>query len=86
VAGFHFEAFWPQLPGFQEAVALAWNPVSATSCPFFTLDAKIKVITKGLQSWSDKNVGHISSQLALAREILISLKLQMIVEPSLQGS
>jgi hypothetical protein len=42
-------------------VALAWNSVPTTSCPFFTLDTKIKTIIKGLQSWSDKNVGNISS-------------------------
>jgi hypothetical protein len=75
VRHFHFEAFWPQLQGYQEVVALAWNSVLATSCPFFTLDAKIKAITKGLQSWSDKNVGNISSHLALAREILHQLEI-----------
>ena len=36
-------------------------------CP---LDLKLEAVTKGLQSWSDRNVGHINSQLALAREIL----------------
>jgi len=34
------------------------------------LDLKLKAVTKGLQSWSDRNVGHINSQLTLAREIL----------------
>jgi hypothetical protein len=75
VRRFHFEAFWPQLQGYQEVVALAWNSVPPSSCPFFTLDAKIKSITKGLQSWSAKNVGNISSQLALAREILLQLEI-----------
>jgi chromosome segregation ATPase len=47
----------------------------AVACPFATLDVKIKSITKGLQSWSDKNVGHINFQLALAREILHRLEI-----------
>ena len=34
------------------------------------MDLKLKAVTKGLQSWSDRNVGHINSQLTLAREIL----------------
>jgi len=34
------------------------------------LDLKLKAVTKGLQSWSDRNVGHINSQLTLAQEIL----------------
>jgi len=31
-------------------------------------------VTKALQSWSDKNVGHVNSQLALAREVLHQLE------------
>jgi exonuclease III len=72
---FHFESFWPQLEGFQEVVATAWNSVPFVSCPFLTLDAKFKAVTKALQSWSDKNVGHVNSQLALAREILHQLEI-----------
>jgi len=37
---------------------------------FLTLNKKFKAVTKGLQSWSDKAVGQVSFQLALAREIL----------------
>jgi hypothetical protein len=72
---FHFETFWPKLEGFQDVVSLGWNSVPVVACPFATLDAKIKSITKGLQSWSDKNVGHINFQLALAREILHRLEI-----------
>ncbi|XP_066374880.1 uncharacterized protein [Miscanthus floridulus] len=72
---FHFEAFWPKLEGFQEAVSVAWNSVAAGPCPFITLDLKFKAVCKGLQSWSDKKVGHINSQLVLAREILHQLEI-----------
>jgi hypothetical protein len=72
---FHFEAFWPQLQGFQEVVAASWNDVPTDPCPFSTLDAKLKVVTRGLQSWSDKSVGHMNIQLVLAREILHQLEI-----------
>jgi hypothetical protein len=72
---FHFEAFWLKLEGFQDVVSLGWNSMRALACPFATLDAKIKSITKGLQNWSDKNVGYINFQLALAREVLHRLEI-----------
>ena len=72
---FHFEAFWPKLEGFQEAVLVAWNSVPAGPCPFISLDCKFKEVSKGLQSWSDKKIGHINSQLVLAREILHQLEI-----------
>jgi len=33
---FHFESFWPQLDGFQEAVEMAWQSVQSSACPFDT--------------------------------------------------
>jgi hypothetical protein len=72
---FHFEAFWPKLEGFQEAVSVAWNSVPAGPCPFITLDRKFKEVSRGLQSWSDNKIGHINSQLVLAREILHQLEI-----------
>jgi hypothetical protein len=56
-------------------VALGWNSVPAGPCPFDAIDAKIKAITRGLQSWSDKIVGHVNTQLALAREVLHQLEI-----------
>jgi hypothetical protein len=63
---FHFEAFWPRLDGFLEGV---WNSVQEKSCPFLTLELKLKGTAKGFRAWSDK-VGNVESQLSLAREIL----------------
>jgi hypothetical protein len=63
------------MEGFQEAVEVAWNSVPTAPCPFFTLDAKIKALTRGLQSWSDKTMGNVNFQLALAREILHQLEI-----------
>ena len=42
----------------------------AAACPFVTLANKSKSTVKGLQSWSHKKVGHVNSQLGLAREVL----------------
>lgn len=72
---FHFESFWPKLEGFQDAVALTWNSVPTGPCPFSTLDNKLKAVTRSLQSWSDKTIGHVNSQLALAREVLHQLEI-----------
>jgi hypothetical protein len=72
---FHFEAFWPKMQGFQEAVALGWNLVPAGPCPFAVIDAKIKATTRGLQSWNDKSVDHVNTQLALAWEVLHQLEI-----------
>jgi len=74
-ARFHFEAFWTKLEGFHEAVEAAWSSVPAAACPFVTLANKSKSTVKGLQSWSHKKVGHVNSQLGLAREVLHQLEI-----------
>jgi hypothetical protein len=63
---FHFETLWPKLEGFLEAVEGAWNSVQQGSCPFSTLNLKLRVVAKGLQAWSDKKIMHVESQLAIA--------------------
>jgi hypothetical protein len=32
---FHFEGFWPKLPGFMEVVADSWNQPILASCPLW---------------------------------------------------
>jgi hypothetical protein len=72
---FHFESFWMKLEGFHEAVAAAWTVVLASSCPLLTLAVKLKATARGLQGWSEKRVGHVSSQFELATELLHQLKI-----------
>jgi exonuclease III len=72
---FHFEAFWPKLEGFLEVVQAAWDSVQNIRCPFQTLDMKLGVTARYLQSWSDKQVGHVRLQLALAKELLHRLEM-----------
>lgn len=71
---FVYAELWPKLEGFQEAVQEAWGSVSGRLCPFQNLNLKLKAVAKALQGWSDKKVGHVASQLALAREILHQLE------------
>ena len=56
-------------------MAASWASVPTGPCPFLTLASKFRAVTRGLQSWSSKKVGHINSQLALAREILHMLEI-----------
>jgi hypothetical protein len=72
---FHFEAFWHKLDGFQDAVKEAWQSVQMGPCPLLSLHLKFMATAKGLQAWSDKKVGHVESQLCLAREILHQLEI-----------
>jgi hypothetical protein len=66
---FHFESFWPKLEGFYDAVQQSWAEQVICNCPLETISIKLKRLTKALQSWSQKQVGNIKSQLALARHI-----------------
>ncbi|KAL6615247.1 hypothetical protein ACP70R_037517 [Stipagrostis hirtigluma subsp. patula] len=72
---FHFESFWTKLPGFLEVVSDSWNLPIQASCPMERISLKMKRLTKALQSWSQKQVGHINSQLLLAWEILHRLEI-----------
>jgi hypothetical protein len=67
---FHFESFWTKLEGFQDIVLAAWNSFESAPCPFKSLEMKLQGTTKRLQAWSEKQVRHVKSQLALAKEIL----------------
>ncbi|WVZ76358.1 hypothetical protein U9M48_024338 [Paspalum notatum var. saurae] len=72
---FHFESFWPKLPGFLEAVEQNWNaPVSAT-CPVEKFFIKLQRLSKGLQKWSQRKVGNIKIQLNMAKEVLHQLEI-----------
>lgn len=67
---FHFESYWTKLGGFHDIVVASGNEPRTTACPFERISLKLKRSTRALQSWSQRQVGHISSQHAVAREIL----------------
>jgi len=66
---------WTKLDGFQEAVESAWASEATSSCPFDTLAQKFRATVRNLQSWSQKTIGHVNTQLGLAREILHQLEI-----------
>jgi hypothetical protein len=72
---FHFKSFWTKIEGFHETVQAAWDSVETDNSPFLALDKKLKVTAKRLQGWSEKRVGHVRSQLALAKELLHRLEM-----------
>ena len=72
---FHFESFWPNLPGFHEAVLHSWEEPVQPCCCLERISIKLKRLTRALQSWSQKQTGNIKEQLALARHILHHLEM-----------
>lgn len=72
---FHFETFWTKLDGFMDTVAVAWSSVQTDNCPFNTLAKKFNATSRALQSWSQKRVGHVESQLGLTKEVLHQLEI-----------
>lgn len=69
------------MEGFQDVVLEAWNSVQSARCPFLTLDRKLKETAKRLHIWSEKQVGHIVSQLCLAKELLHKLEIAQDHKP-----
>lgn len=78
---FHFESFWTKLPGFQDTVVASWSEPIRESCPLERVAIKLKRLTRALQSWSHKQVGHVKTQLALSREILHRLEIAQDQRP-----
>lgn len=73
--GFTLKRFGTKLEGFQVAVEEAWTSVPSSTCPVDTLAKKFSATVKNLQSWSHKKVGHINTQLGLARDVLHQLEI-----------
>jgi hypothetical protein len=71
---FKFEAIWPKFPGYLEAVAEGWRASLHNADPFRNLDYKLRNTAKALKSWSQKHVGSIRLQLAVARELIFKLE------------
>lgn len=68
-------SLWTKIDGFQDVVACGWDSVPARHSPFHTLARKFRATTRELQSWSQRNVGHVKTQLSLAREVLHQLEI-----------
>lgn len=58
-------------------VAEAWSSVSSDGNPFVVLDTKLRAMAKKLQSWSDRWIGNVKIQIAIALEIIKQLDIAM---------
>jgi hypothetical protein len=70
---FRFESFWTKLPSFLDTVAAAWTPTPRDTDPFRMLDYKFRNVAKALRAWSSAKIGSVRLQLAIAREVILSL-------------
>ncbi|XP_073363287.1 uncharacterized protein [Aegilops tauschii subsp. strangulata] len=70
---FRFEAFWPRAEGFMDTVSMAWNSVPSVGNPFVVLDNKLRATAKKLQGWSDRWIGNVKLQIAMAMELIYRL-------------
>ncbi|XP_073353624.1 uncharacterized protein [Aegilops tauschii subsp. strangulata] len=68
---FHFERFWIKLYGFHQLVDEAWNSVAPDADPIRTIYFRLKATTRWLQGWSARTLGHVSTQVMLARELIL---------------
>jgi hypothetical protein len=47
---FHFESFWPKIPGFLEVVGASWSMPVRSSCQLEQVSLKLKRLARVLQS------------------------------------
>jgi hypothetical protein len=78
---FLFHAFWPKLQGFHDVVTRAWHYPLSNASPFRHLDWLLRNTACVLQSWSDRKIGNICTQLAVAKEVLHQLEVPWDCRP-----
>lgn len=71
---FCFESFWPQIDGFLDVVAEAWNYSLQNADVCRSLDYKLCRVAKALKRWSAQCIGSIRLQLAIARVVIYELE------------
>jgi hypothetical protein len=60
---------------FTDTVQDSWNKPVHPVCPLQRISIKLKRLTWALQSMGKKQIGHVKSQLGMAREIMHRLKI-----------
>jgi hypothetical protein len=70
---FHFEFFWPKMPGYQDAVVRGWTCAPSTTDPLRRLDEPLRNLKIELQRWAASRIGNIRDQLLMARSIILRL-------------
>lgn len=66
---FRFESIWPRLPGYMDTIVAAWQFTPSNADSMHILDYKLRATAQALESWSQRFVGSIRMQLAVAREV-----------------
>ncbi|XP_073361930.1 uncharacterized protein [Aegilops tauschii subsp. strangulata] len=74
---FKFESFWTRAEGFFDVVKLAWTTTLAASNDYLTLQNKLRAMMRSLQKWSDRWVGNVKLQIAMALEVIKQLDIAM---------
>jgi hypothetical protein len=69
-----FESIWPRFPGYLDAVKEGWLPTLSDVDPFRVLDFKFRNRSKSMKKQSQKFVGSIHLQLAVAKEVILKLE------------
>jgi len=72
---FHFESFWPKVPGFLDAVLQNWEAPLASTCAVERLLLKLQRLSRDLQKWGQRKIGHVKLQLEMAKEVLHRLEI-----------
>jgi hypothetical protein len=60
---------------FTDTVQDSWNKPVHPVCPLQRISIKLKRLTRALQSMGQKQIGHVKSQLHMAREIMHRLEI-----------
>jgi hypothetical protein len=71
---FRFESIWPIFLGYMEAVVDGWHGAPAQADAFRSLHIKLHNTAKALNHWSQKFVGSVRFQLAVAKEVIFKLE------------
>jgi hypothetical protein len=77
---FRFERFWLSLPGFDDEIKALWDGrrldgLQVPSNPLARLDFKLRLVSRGLQRWSQRRVGSVRDSILVANEVILRLDL-----------
>jgi len=70
---FRFENFWPDLPGFLDAVQNSWSsPRILWTSSAANISVKFKELRKALKFWS-KNISHLAKLIEICNKVILFL-------------
>jgi endonuclease/exonuclease/phosphatase (EEP) superfamily protein YafD len=72
-AGFRFESYWVDMPGFLEVIQEVWHQPVNTQDTILKMHVKLIRTSKALKLWKRQNLGNLPLRLAIAKEALLLL-------------